>query len=505
MPYNGPLMLLCIFRRFTRAVSLMAAFLGSLTVVRTVTGQTPVAVSDTAARQSLPTPLVIAGFPVPSHPVDWSHYLHMDECIDVAVWTEAMDRFDRVDRSSAIDEQRSRDTTEDNPWTPLPAATRDSTQRCLRRFSLSALPVFESAAMLRLAVTIGADTLVSALVAQQVAAVHGAPRGQAAVLDTAIQLLMRSPGIPGQPVAAHPSPAHVQLARRYVAQLEALGRPTLVQQMLADGSMLIPAEFALDVDTLLTHLRIERQRVRQLSPQEVQELYWLPLDTVQLVQDGREAHVRWFKTGAPDAFARFATVAQQTRRLGSGHPALLGTVAAPVTGASCFTSPATPTPTLGLTPQLHTSGVPSLVIFLDTPEGGEGDDSRMQLYRDLRRLHQDFPALRIVLVAILHGRYRQRWLQEHPAEEATFLHQELADSLGVPGSLCVVQPEYQALPNGWRRPLLPPLEQAYDLDDVNQYGGFLIDPQGRIVDAVGFTRVYPTILRHMQQRVSNSP
>jgi hypothetical protein len=455
----------------------VGASLGGGGLPRRLAGQTP-AVAPATALQGVPTPLVTAGFPAPSHPIDWTRYTHSDECTGIVIRTTATAVYDSVDRTSAIDRARMFDTTFENPWAPLPRGVAAATQACLARFPLTTIPPYEVIELLRLAITVQAEPLISALVAQWIETGQATPAVTAARLDTVVDLLMRSPGVPGQPIAAAPSPAHVALARRYAAQLDALGPAALSMRISAERALDEPGDYTANPDSVLTHSHTEARLARQLSPAQFKAVEWVARDTMELVWRGVDERIRWLTTGAPDALARFVQLAKATQHLPLMHLELLGTTAPPITGDYCFATPSTRVPTTGLTPALPARGAPTLVVF---------DDDGWPLFAQLRRLHHEFPTLQIVQVLHLQGAYQNRWLAQAPADEARLRRDVLVDSLGVPGSLCFLQQTYQTLPNGELTPLVSPLARAYDLD-VEEPGWFLLDPTGAFVDVYGPSR-----------------
>jgi hypothetical protein len=437
-------------------------------------GQTPA-----AALQGLPAPLVAAGLSAPNHPIEWARYTHNDECTGVFARATSAAVYDSLDRTPAIDRYRMFDTTPENPWRPLPRGVATATQQCLARFPLAA-PPFELHDLLGLAITIQAEPLIAPLVAQWLATGHGTSTVTAAILDTVVGLLMDSPGVPGQPMPAAPSPMHFALARRYAAQLDPLGLIALPMRISAEGALARPGEYTANLDSILTHIQASARLERQLSPSQWQAVEGgISRDTMELIWLGWDARIRWLKTGAPAALARFVELAKATQHLPLTHLGLLGTAAPPITGDYCFATPSTRVPTAGLTPALPARGTPTLVVFDD-------DDwvEDWSLFALLRRLHQEFPTLQIVQVLHLQGSYQNRWLAQAPAEEARLRREVLADSLGVPGSLCFIQQHYQPLPNGEVVPLVSSLARAYDLD-VEDSGWFLLDPSGAFVDVLG--------------------
>lgn len=453
-----------------------------------VSGQRSPGLQDTTLA-ALPTPLVGAEFLPPSRTFDWRRHQHIDECVGVPVWARSQTLYDSLDLTTAIDVGRHRDSTIDNPWAPTPVKVRALTQICLDHFSVTSVPDFETGSILQLALTTNADTLVRALVTRRLAAVERASVStRAAVMDTLIEMLMRSPGLSEQPIVMSPSPAHVQLARDIATQLESLGHAAISEQLAAIYRIGGPAYYIRDAQTILTNMKKRWALEHLLTSDEVRNKFGTSADTLDLANQGFAAAVRWYATdslGWLNTFIR--AVHAVPRRIQVPHLVELGAAAAPIGGDYCFAASASATPAMPLSLQ----GVPSLIIV-----GSDLDDMGWKRMAILRRLHDDFPTLRLVLVAPLTGVYRGRWLVDHPAEEAKLRYQTLVDSLGLTGSLCLEQRRYQTLANGEALPLVTPMERAYDLDP-EENGWYLIDPQGRIVDVSGLNFYqYRQFLQH---------
>ena len=486
-------------RNITRPALLAAmGFGGGLLVAVPMMGQRPTTTPNAAvATAALPAPLVTAGFLPPPRAVEWGRYRYIDECTGVPSWARAQALYDSLDRTPIVDQQRTRDTSVGNPWAPVPERVRVLTQACLRHFTAASVPGFETSTIVALTLTANADTLLRALLAQWLATNANSPAAQrAAVLDTMIAILMQGPGVPGQPAPVQPSPTVVELAHQYATQLMRLGPEAGPVQLDVLGILNRPAEYVDDSQQILAELETERTDVHQWTPAAVRAQFHTSLDTVDRVYQGFEARIRWRATDSLPWLRTFVQAAQTfPLRLPQLHLGLLGATAAPVTADYCFQGAHDTTPSVSPTMSLVQRGVPNLVIVQEASE-----DVPWRDFAIVRRLHQEFPKLRIVVIELLTGRYQGHWLADQPAQEARLRYQVLVDSLGVAAHVCMSQQRYQTLPNGEALPLTTPVEHAYDLD-VNEPGWFLIDPKGAVVDVYGMDYYrYRTFLRHWTGR-----
>jgi hypothetical protein len=123
-------------------------------------------------------------------------------------------------------------------------------------------------------------------------------------------------------------------------------------------------------------------------------------------------------------------------------------------------------------------------MFASSSTGMTNVQNDVRRFQELRRLHELFPQLQIVIVAITSGVFHEKNVIGHPDSEANFLHQYLTDSLKLPGVLGVVKNGYRTLPNGHVLPDTNPVLNAYHLDPrQGRYQGreFLVDGTGMIV------------------------
>jgi hypothetical protein len=102
----------------------------------------------------------------------------------------------------------------------------------------------------------------------------------------------------------------------------------------------------------------------------------------------------------------------------------------------------------------------------------------------LRRLHAEYPALQIILMAATHGHWANEELREHPEREAQLMYQYVHDSLHVPGIMGVLTGKQRVVTSdGKTLPVELPLFNQYMID-ASQIGGqvFLVDRDGMVVD-----------------------
>jgi hypothetical protein len=79
----------------------------------------------------------------------------------------------------------------------------------------------------------------------------------------------------------------------------------------------------------------------------------------------------------------------------------------------------------------------------------------------IRRLHQAVPRVAITIVTHTTGTFAGHFVVAHPEQEVVLRHQYLADSLGVPGALCVTTTHYHMTPEGHAIPTPDVNAEAY--------------------------------------------
>jgi hypothetical protein len=163
--------------------------------------------------------------------------------------------------------------------------------------------------------------------------------------------------------------------------------------------------------------------------------------------------------------------------LGMKRPWLVGTPAPPLTADYWFGLPTNTPPTM--LPAPHTV---SLIVFID-PKPGEPVTSRLINHdAQIRRLHTQFPALHIILLATTKGHWANENLTTHPEREAQLMYHYVHDSLDVPGIMGVVTQRTRIVANGHALPIQLPLFDQY-MVDVRDLNGqfFLVDADGWVV------------------------
>lgn len=502
-----------------RRAGLTISVVTNLGLVHTAVSQTPTSRRSPNAPQAVATapvsPLTVTavvptGFPDPTHPIDWSRYQTPEDCYVVFERILAVTHY-------AHRQETFRDTLRDDPWAPLPPAAIQAARQCLTRFQGRTLPPYAWSSTLRLAVAVNADSLARTIVDRQLVAMQDAPvRARAAVLDTVIELLMRNSWQAGDnDMTNHMTAKHVQLARVYAAQLDALGPAAILERIAARDALMRPAEIAHDLDALLGNERDELTLLRQfplaaLLPNERvvgtdtngKEMSAVQYRTMGLQWD--MLRLAYLKTLAPTDLARYVEPRNALyHHFGQRPPDLLGERAPPLQCTHFFATPAATAPLAGLSPAMPVPGTLSLIMFVDESEAV----NHWREYALLRHVHQVLPDVAITLVARTHGRFKWHNLLTRPDQEATLLHQYFADSLNVPGAFCATQSTFLKNTDGHAIPLPTPLWEAYRIPDggLPQLHLFVVDPSGIVVDVDDQLGNMQSLLEWFLQRLQATP
>lgn len=423
------------------------------------------------ANATLPVPVVIAGMATPTRAADWQHYPLVEDCNAF---------FERSLRAAMAPFMRDtlRDTARASitPWTPLPPAVATVGRACLNRFPMATLSDTVLPSTLRLVIALDEDTLILPIVARQLAQArargHADARAEQRVLEAAITLLLTNPerndgsGIP------HYSSSHLQLARAYTEQLDALGSVTLAERAGRRVLLLGPAKAAGDVPTE----RALRQELQQL-------LHGVPIDTTDLWytkwdNDLQLAKLEYAQSLTHADLTRLATIVK-TRDdlfLRVGQPAYAHAarfLGAPLPALSChYTFDPAGAPGEGAA-RASLSGRSALFFYA---REWTNTETLEQSLKALRRLHAAIPSLPITLVAEATEVFADRSFTGHPDQEAQLLHHYITDSLRAPGSVCIMNADTETVANGHVITGATPAAELFSQGPL-----FIADPTGVVV------------------------
>jgi hypothetical protein len=101
-----------------------------------------------------------------------------------------------------------------------------------------------------------------------------------------------------------------------------------------------------------------------------------------------------------------------------------------------------------------------------------------------RNLYQAVSRLAITVVAHTNGVSAGQLMLAHPEQEAVLMHGYMADSLGVPGALCVTTTHYHMTAEGHAIPSPDPNTEAY-----HGGGNWVISPTGKTLSNNSFNIV----------------
>lgn len=443
--------------------------------------------------QPLPTPVVMAGVATPPA-IDWSQYNSVEMCNAAFV---------RALSAALLPQLRDtlRDTTHRrvDPWLPFPPAAVEEGRRCLNRFRVADLPVPALTATLQTAVGTNADTLVQALVARQLTLAPDAG-ARAAVLDTAIQLLMTN-NFPNTQRDWVLTPAHVRLARAYVSQLDALGAVAFLPRLRVRNDLMIhlnendvDAQLALQREILQVYQQVPLDSVPAAvkTPEFFFEYKFRWLGVVE-----RIAGLTYVETGSRADLANVVEASKDqegfveaVNKSLANHtlmPAvykmttedynqlhLLGQRAGPLTGDYWFNAPNNTRVPLPM------SGKLNVLYFLGSDDQSDKATIRIGVDATLRRVHQALPDVPITVVTQTKGALRHIAFTDHPEQEAALRYSVLHDSLRVPGMVTVYKPRYQTGTTGHMIPLPMPQWEAYHCNDAS-FKLVVVDAGGMIV------------------------
>lgn len=431
------------------------------------TGQTPNtgssgSSSPLSATVALPQPLVVADFPDPAHPIDWAQYTMPEDC------TAAVQRT----WGGLVND----DTLRWNPWMPRPSATVQVARTCLSHLRVADIPPFAFEWTRWLAIMAGADSVLHAIVARQLAAVPStAVQARAKIIGTVFTELLRPPW----------TSAQVQLARGYLTQLDALGPTVYQERMAARNELLAPAKAAHDVDAQLAGIRDQLQLLQQPQIAALPELaavggqdpitghaltnketnVWLLTNQLQ--------RLTYLQTFSRDDLTKFANRMHSIETVvWHGKHDLVGT---PAPALHCAYYFPTPTSAIPIADSVPFHGHLSLLVFL-----GGGTETQ-SFYPVLRRLQKDLPAVALLYEDQLTGSFAGQLLVAHPEQEAILRHQYVVDSLGLKGAFCVTGNPHHTAPDGRALPSADPNREVYTKGNYF-FQKFVIDPIGTVTD-----------------------
>lgn len=424
----------------------------------------------TAAAEPMPTPLMMAGFPIPTMPVDLQSFHLLHACQSM------FEREVRLGSAGSLAGGRSTKrrsavapSAQDSAFVPMAAAAVTVGRQCLARIgNTEALPPIELPFLLRFAVGINDDTLARRVVARQLAIAGSNVRDRGRVLETAINVLLHNQW---EGDAIHRTHAHDSLALRYAAQLDTMqpvGQVLASRLRLAGALSEITAPSAWNADRDIA----EAQAIRKLAMSVPMNL--IPAaDTERVRLSYTRMGVAWatfIKTPTHANLAEWIAVRDSVfhRPKGTTIDSLINRPAPHLDADHWFNLPAgTASP-----PVIPAPGVVSLLVFVNeiTPEWAA----------QLQHLHTQYPALHIVLATMTSG------AQDTPAQvaqNAARIAQRFTDVLHWPVSVGVLETKYHTESDASDIPVASPVLDRFHLDP-RQYAGnaFLVDAQGWLLD-----------------------
>jgi hypothetical protein len=421
------------------------------------------------AAAGLPPSLVTLGFPG-LKPIDWQQYPLPEDCQTYVRRELGMARNTAM---RPLLRRRSDDTIATvDPWTVLSPVVVQSTRTCLERYRVADIPPFAVPVARQLAIDVGDDSLWRAIVARQLASIPAtAVLGRAALLDSMIGELM-SGYDPSSTDLTHRIPAHVQLARTYVAQLDALG-PTAIHEQLNAGKVFVRfMDQARDLDGKIAELQAQIHRLQQPGVAALPEFKKGNQQfTLQqwLIQD-REVAISKVRLELSFSVDSLASIAAKYRTLyGPRAVDMLYVPAPPLHCDYYFPTPQAKTPMAGPMPTIPAHGQLSVLFFYN----GNGDAG---FGYPARQLHVAIPQLAITVVSHTAAGFAGHFLVAQPEQAAVLQHQYLADSLGIPGAFCVVTTHYHMTAEGYAIPSPDPNIEAYHIHLGTDM--FIVSPMG---------------------------
>jgi hypothetical protein len=376
----------------------------------------------------LPSSLVALGFPA-THPIDWQQFRLPEDCGVV------------FQQSGAV----------------------QLTRACLERFRVADIPPFALPMARELAIQINADSLMQAIVARQLAPMPAtAVAVRAALLDSVVKELM---GATGRFQSRHWTPAHIQLARTFQAQLDALGPMAIDQQLDTRGIMMGPAIDAHDLDA---QIAIFHDKIRLLQQPEVATKLGITNYKMDLkVIDEELSRLEYFQTMSFDTLASYA--AKLNALYGRDITEMLNVPAPSLNCDYYFPTQQGNTPQVGPKSLFPPQGQLSLIVF------GNGK------FGQAIHLHQAMPKVPITIVTHTTGFFAGHFLVAQPEQEAMLRHRYVVDSLGIPGAFCVTTTHYHLTAEGHAIPSSDPNLEAYHLP-LNEMV-IAISPSGKTLNA----------------------
>jgi hypothetical protein len=451
-----------------RLIMVLVAGVAVCGLNRQAAGQTP-----TTSTHSL----VVAGYANAVRPTDWSMYQTPAACTALFQRTMQTMTYDRlIDKK--VEHVAGSDF--DNDWIALPDSAIQVARTCIQHLpdGVEQIPAYTLPTFLTLAIGVNDDSLVKRIVVRQLRLASASAHDTAAVLDSVVSQLMDNHWNITDHNSLHLTQAHVQLAKQYAAQINSRD-PSVLSYRLhtlieldkgwqGDGT---------DVDAQLTHVQAELQRTNQLSVENVPQNVRQAVQLRQLSLKSQIAWLTYLKTLSLTDLNKW--MQQRKPYVVTAADTLVGTRAGTIRGDYWFNIPDPDHP-----PIIPTPGKVSLIEFFASDLRG-GDASKLE---ELRRLHEKFPTLQIVLVTLTNGVFHQKNVIEHPETEADFIRQYFTDSLKIPGIVCVVKGTYRTVVGGHILPLANSVFNNYDLDPrASLYDGreFLVNADGRIVSTLG--------------------
>lgn len=410
--------------------------------------------------------------------------LRTGAAFDATLVTLAARNADTVHADTAYAATRKADQRR---WNPIPDAAVAVGRQCLQRVGdVSRLPAYDWPFLLRLAVGVNDDTLVSRLVRWQLAKALATPgttvRDRAGILDSAIIRLLRNQWID---TGVHRTPAHDTLAREFAAWLDTLhpAGPVLTTRLHIYNQFNDRPEFGNSADVGV--LKAERE----FALGELQLVQSVPLSEVPTEDQGA---VQSTLVGAHYWLARLAYLLTPTHenltKLVAARDAglhlkpgtffsLIGHSMPRLDGDYWFNLPSKGTSTI------PAPGMISLVAFIDLQEGKTlAEDRIWDEAAKLRHIHTRFPKLQIVIVTMTRGHFLDKDYRQNVAQEAEQMNRYITEQLRIPAIICVMQTKYHTDPGGTAVPLASPALDRFHLDP-RFYNGreLLIDAEGWVV------------------------
>lgn len=461
------------------------------------TSSAPAAVPAAAPAAISPTPLVTTGFAIPAGQLDFASASLFHACESVF-----LREFGRSGTDTATAAATALYPLDSARLVPLPERAVTAARTCLRRIEqhgdtthvgaaggaqhtpgaistpLNGVPPVEWPFVLRLAVAANDDSLVQAIVTRQLAAA-GTPSGmRAQVLEQIVLLLLRNHWNEG--TLDHRTPSHDALARAYAAQLDTLAPagPVLATRLRVETELYERAPIW-DVDAELAHLRARHHLAQSIPLEEIPASDRATIAALRTGPDVDLARALYLKTPTRANFLKFLAVRDSSAHLPPGYSVdstILGQPAGLIDGYWFNTPPGIDHPVV------PAPGTVTLLVFVDLAEGRTLGPDMRAMADQLRRIHARYPALQVVTVSEIRGRFQGKEFQDRPQEEAARMADFVAHELRIPGMFCVLPLQYHSEPGLSAVPLPSPVLDHYRLDPRNINGFFFfVDREGWIV------------------------